>query len=143
MSDAATFNYLVSVGEDQRAAADRLGTASEELAREANGIRLALMPAPVAYDVLGNVKLSLGSLNEVVRHLPYGLRRSLDDPGLEVDDQDLWTGVSRNPSRQVEIASGHLNALAGLLDAAAAQVEAAQSALNGQGCRARCREAVV
>lgn len=140
MSDVESFNYLVSVGEDQRVAADLLSGAAEELAREANGTRLAVMPAPVAYDVLGNVKLSLRLLNEVVRHLPHGLRRSLDDPRLEVYDQDSWSAAPRDPVRQVQIASDHLNTLAGLLDAAVGQAEFAQTALNGQGYRVGRRE---
>lgn len=129
--------HLVSMGERQRAAADRLSTASEELAQEANGTRLAVMPAPVVYDVLGNLKLSLGLLNEVVWHVPHGLQRSLEDPGLSVYDRDLWTGADRDPVRQVQIASHHLNTLAGLLDVAVSEAEAAQSALSGQGYRTR------
>ncbi len=137
MSDVATINYLVSVGDDQRAAADGLAIAADRLAREANGTRLAVMPAPVAYDVLGNLKLSLGLLNEVVRHVPHGLQRSLEDPGLSVYDRDLWTGADRDPVRQVQIASDHLATLAGLLDVAVSEAEAAQSALSGQGYRTR------
>lgn len=76
-------------------------------------------------------------MNEVVRHLPHGLRRSLEDSGLEVCDRDLWTGGDRDPVRQVQIASDHLNTLAGLLDVAVSEAEAAQSALSGQGYRTR------
>lgn len=108
---------LVAVGEEQREAANQLAVAAEVLAREANGSRLAVMPAPVAYDVLGNLKVSLALLNEVVRYLPHGLRRSLDDARLAVYDQDPWTGQERDPGRQVASAADHLSLLAGLLDA--------------------------
>ena len=128
---------LLAAGESQREAADQLAAAAEALAREANGGRSAPMPAPVAYDVLGNLKVSLALLNEVVRYLPRGLWRSLDDSRLEVYDQDLCTGQQRDPGPQLASVADHLSMLAELLDAAADRAEMAQALLSGQGYRVR------
>ena len=137
MNDIEFSADLLAAAEGQREAADQLAAAAEALTREANGGRSALMPAPVAYDVLGNLKVSLALLNEVVRYLPRGLWRSLDDSRLEVYDQDLCTGQQRDPGRQLASVADHLSMLAELLDAAADRAEMAQALLSGQGYRVR------
>lgn len=137
MGDDVRGGYLEASNEAQREAADFLTTAARDLARKANGNRSCVTPAPVAYDLLGNLKVSLAMLNEVVSYLPRGLRNSLSDPRLEVYDQDLWSGVTRDPARQVAMAADHLTRLAELLDSAVEHAEAAQVALNRQGYRQR------
>lgn len=137
MTNEPKFADLDATGDVQRDAADQLTTAAERLAREANGTRSSVTPAPVAYDLLGNLKVSLSLLTEVVQHLPQGLERSLHDERLDVYDQDPWTGVVRDPVHQVDLASGHLTKAAQRLQAAVTHAEAAQSALGCQGYRLR------
>lgn len=99
----------------------------------ANGTSCGAVPAPVGYDLLGNVKVLLWYVREVTRYLPPGLERSLGEDAIVVYDRDLGTGQDRDPTAQVATAILHLERLNAALQEAAAAAEAAQSAISGQG----------
>ena len=113
--------------------ANQAADAVHEFARAANGNAGHVIPAPSAYDVLGNLTSLLGRLEEVAKFLPVGLRNSLTDPRISVGDRDFNTGKVRDPSAQVERAAAHLAELHTALEAAYAAAAAAQVAINGQG----------
>lgn len=110
-----------------------LREAAETLARNANGTRSHIMPAPTAYELLGHLKLALGHLNEVAAFLPQGLQNSLDNPNVTITDRDSLTGEARDPEESVNLARLSLLQLSDALFAAATSADSAQSALNGQG----------
>ena len=128
-----TMDDLVFLGEAQREAALRFCESAEDLAREANGIRGAVLPAPVAYDLLGNLKVALGYLTEVARFMPTGVMASLSDPRLAVYDRNCLTGEARDPAVQAALAAEHMHEILTYLSAAAEAAEDAQVALNSQG----------
>ena len=128
-----TMDDLVFQGEAQREAALRFCDAAEALAREANGVRGRVLPAPVAYDLLGNLKVAIWHLAEVVKFMPQGVQRSLTDPRLAVYDHNFWTGEPRDPAVQATLAGEHLAEVLTYLEAAAEAAEDAQVALNSQG----------
>jgi len=130
-----TLKNLIDLNDEQRELADRFCDAAQALARIANGISGRVMPAPTAYDLLGNLKAALGYLAEVAVFVPDGVRNSLTDERIDVYDQDLWTGERRDASRQVTIAEQHLKELLIHLEAAQEAAEAAQVALSSQGYR--------
>lgn len=132
-----TIERLEAAGERQREAADQFCEAAQSLARETNGIGFGVLPAPVAYDILGNLKIGLGYLVEVARFMPTGLRNSQADHRLEVYDKNPWTGEDRNPSFQVNLAGEHLTEVLNYLNAAVEAAEDAQVALNSQGYNVR------
>lgn len=124
---------LIAEGKTIRARADRAADAAEGLARAANGTNCGTVPAPVGYDLLGNVKVLLWYVREATGYLPRGLERSLGDERIVVYDRDLATGEDRDPVAQVASANLHLERLNAALREAAAAAEAAQSAIAGQG----------
>lgn len=83
------------------------------------------VPAPVLYDVLGNLKGVGHLLPQALTQLADGLQRSLDE--LQVYDRD------GDPSTNVDRAREHLAAAAGAAGALGAELEAAQSTVAGQG----------
>ena len=132
----STLDQLAQAGNDMREAALDVCRAAENFARSANGNgHERTIPAPVAYDLLGELKVALWNLGEVSDYLPAGVRASLDDPRLTVYDRDL-AGVDRDPADQATLAAGYLSALSLALRQAAEAAEAAQTALNGQGYNA-------
>lgn len=114
--------------------------AAQEFARAANGTSGHVMPAPMVYSLLGDIKLTLWRLREVTSYLPRGVAASLTDPRLAVYDRDLYTGDPRNPEAQAQVAAEHLAAASRALHRAAEHAEAAQVALNSQGFEWRTPE---
>lgn len=110
-----------------------LREAAEVLARNANGTRSHIMPAPTVYELLGHLKLTLGHLSEVAAFLPQGLRNSLDNPNVTITDRNFLTGEARDPEESITQARQALNQLSAALVVAAIYTESAQGALNSQG----------
>ena len=131
----STLPNLEHDGDRQRVAANDACAAAQDLARAANGNNGHVIPGPVAYDLLGNIKVLLWHVKEVTEYLPTGLKASLNDPRIEVVDH--WAGTPRDPAGQVAIAAEHLIALTACLADATGYAEAAQTALNSQGYEAR------
>ena len=127
-----TLDSLISHGERVRAASDEACEASRDLARAANGTSGHVVPGPVAYDLLGNLKVLLWSLREVA--IPTGVANSLSDERIVVYDRGP-EGDDRDPKEQLIRARAALEQMASALADAAACAEAAQVALNGQGWR--------
>lgn len=128
-----TSKHLTDLNDEQRELADRLCDAAQALARSANGNSGRVMPAPTAYDLLGNLKTALDHLSEVAAFMPDGVRNSLTDERITVYDQDFWTGEKRDASQQVTFEAHHLKELLTHLEAACVAADAAQVALNSQG----------
>lgn len=116
-----------------RAAATHACGASQDFARAANGNNGHVIPAPTAYDLLGNIKVLLSNLQEITDHLPRGLQASLEDPLIEIHDRNDFTGETRDPAAQIALARTEITGLSAALAAATALAEAAQSTLNSQG----------
>ena len=121
-----TIDELQATGDTQRAAGRALAEATEQLARVANGVREGVMPAPVAYDLLGAVRTAAVQLREVVEFLPRGLAASLQE--LRVYDQP-----GCDPQHQVDAATVDLGTVANALSVVVTAADAAQAALSGQG----------
>lgn len=98
------------------------------------------IPAPVAYDLLGSVKVLLWYLQEVTEFLPTGVAHSLTDNRLAIYDRGP-SGGDRDPAGQLALATDALQTLQRNLSDAAAAAEAAQTALNGQGWNSAGEEA--
>lgn len=128
-----TIENLQVAAQAQREAASRFCEAAHEFAREANGNRGHIIPAPVVYDMLGELKVALWHVSEVVGFLPRGVRYSLADPRLAVYDRDPGTGEQRDAGEQAEVAAGYLRSALACLSLAARSAESAQAALSGQG----------
>ena len=62
-------------GDRVRERADHACAAGEGLARVANGTNGHVIPAPVAYDLLGNVKVLLGNIRKIAGISTYGRPR--------------------------------------------------------------------
>lgn len=127
------YDQLIEQFESTSNVALSLREAADTLARNANGTRSHIMPAPTAYELLGHLKLALGQLNEVAAFLPQGLRNSLDNPNVTITDRDFLTGEARNPEESVNLARQALIQLSDALVSAAFSAESAQGALNSQG----------
>ena len=127
------YDQLIGQFVSIRAVALNLREAAEALARNANGTRSHIMPAPTAYELLGHLKLTLSHLSEVAAFLPQGLRSSLDNCNVTITDRDLLTGEGRDPDESVKQACQALNQLSAALVAAATFAESAQGALSSQG----------
>lgn len=134
-----TLDSLISHGERVRAASDEACEASRDLARAANGNSGHVVPGPVAYDLLGNLKVLLWSLREVAEFMPTGVANSLSDERIVVYDRGP-EGDDRDPKEQLIRARAALEQMASALADAAACAEAAQGALNGQGWRSHEEE---
>lgn len=127
-----TINHLRDEGERQRTAASKACDAAQDLARCANAANARVVTAPVAYDLLGNIKMVLHHLHEVTDHMPVGLVNSLKDERIHVYDRDMGGNV-REPIHQVEEAVPHLHGLTRHLLEAYQHAEAAQQAVAWQG----------
>lgn len=108
-------------------------SACETLARNTNGNGGHVIPAPSAYELLGNLKVSLWLLKEIVAFMPTGLTNSLTAPGITVVDRDVATGEVRDPNVSTMAASRALESMYDLLAQAAEFAEQAQGAISGQG----------
>ena len=133
----STITQLTEANDLQREFALKAADAAEDLARVANGHREHVIPAPTAYDLLGELKVLLWHLKEVADYLPTGIQAALGDPRLDVYDRDVATGADRDPVAQATLAAHRLRDLSAALDHAATAAEAAQTALNGQGYNVR------
>ena len=93
------------------------------VAREIN--YATAVPAPLAYEILGNLKGVAYALSEVGNSLGPGLRRSLDT-------YDVYDN-NRAPADSVTMAQAALEQAAQHLEKAGALLDEAQSAINLQG----------
>lgn len=132
-----TMNELHHQNHRMRDAATVATDAVRNFARAANGNNGHIIPAPTAYDLVGNIKILLTDVKEITYHLPSGLAASLNNPWIEVYDRDCLTGEEKQPAEQVAVATRHLRALTTALAAAAEYAEATQSAINSQGYNER------
>lgn len=127
---------IVASGGEIRTRADNASVAAKDLTRVANGVRYGTIPAPVGYDLLGNVKVLPWYVREATGYLPRGLERSHQRAGcvrgadvIEVDrderlrigvvDIDLGQGEGESLER-VDLAEG---ALLGVMVTAALRAE--------------------
>ncbi len=132
-----TIAQLTEANDMMRKVALKASDAAEDLARVANGNRERVIPAPTAYDLLGELKVLLWYLKEVTDYMPTGIQAAQGDPRLDVYDRDVATGADRDPVAQATLAAHRLRDLSAALDHAATAAEAAQTALNGQGYEVR------
>lgn len=122
-----TFDDITDRGDRIREDANAAYDHAKQLARAAN---TGMIPAPTAYDILGNIKALLWALGEVTEHLPNGLAQSLEDPRIVVYDRGV---EERDPATQIQIASDHLTKLTTALSVAAEEADLAQQAISRQG----------
>lgn len=99
-----------------------------ESIRAINHLWHVSIPAPLAYQVLGNLKNVGHQLPQVLQSLADGLGRSLDTHDVREDD-------GTDPAANVQIASDHLALAARLAAELGQELEKAQSAIAGQGHR--------
>lgn len=86
------------------------------------------IPAPELYDVLGNLKWTLGHRTDpIMRSLARGLQASLDTHDV--------TDTGGEPSESADAAASHLREAANLATQIGQCLEAAQTAIAGQGYR--------
>lgn len=126
------FDQLLAQHTSIHDAATTASGATQDLARAANGTNAHIIPAPTAYDILGNIKVLLAHLQEVTSYMPRGLTASLEDPHIVISDRHYMTGDERDPAQQVALATAELTALTAALETAESCAEAAQSALSSQ-----------
>ena len=88
----------------------------------------ARLPAPVVYDVLGNLKGIGHLLPQALNQLASGLGRSLDEYDVREDD-------GGDPVQNIAAATDHLTRAAHLADQLGEELEKAQTVLSGQGYR--------
>ena len=84
------------------------------------------MPAPLLYDVLGNLKGGGHRMAQALQQMSSGL-------GLSLDKYDVYDGEGRDPVQSVATAVDHLTRAAQLATELGQQLELAQSAINMQG----------
>lgn len=85
--------------------------ACETLTRNANGRRGNVIPAPTAYELLGNLKVLLWPLREIADFLPTGLENSLRSTDITVLDSGFIIGEERDPKASVVAATQALRAI--------------------------------
>ncbi|WP_159599181.1 hypothetical protein [Agromyces humi] len=102
--------------------ADVVNDASRQIARFTLGAQL---PAPLVYDILGNLK-GVGHLQQALVQLAQGLGRSLDE-------FDVYESDGADPGERAAEATDHLLAAAELAKRLAAELELAQNAIARQG----------
>lgn len=83
-------------------------------------------PAPLAYNMLGNLKNVGYALDSVLGKIGYGLEASLER-------YDVYDAEGKNPAQSVTTANQHLKRAAELSQQLAQELEAAQTAINTQG----------
>ena len=85
-------------------------------------------PAPLVYDVLGNLKGVGHLLPQALTQLAAGLGRSLDT-------HDVYEDGGGNPVQSIATATDHLTRAAELARQLGIELDHAQTAINGQGYR--------
>jgi hypothetical protein len=131
-----TYNALISQNGRMIDTALKLDGAAEQFARNCNGNNGHIIPAPTVYELLGNLKVALWNVGEVVDYLPTGLTRSIEQAaecGVTVTDRDWATGEPRDPQESLRQAITALRTARASLQGVAQALEAAQSAISGQG----------
>lgn len=83
-------------------------------------------PAPLAYEVLGNLKMAGSALSTVCERLSSGLQRSLDN-------YDVYDDAGKDPVMSVADARKHLERASLLAQELATALGQAQTAINTQG----------
>jgi hypothetical protein len=86
------------------------------------------LPAPLVYDVLGNLK-GVGHL------LPHALQQLASGLGRSLDEYDVYDGEGRDPVQSVATAVDHLTRAAQLAGELGRELDHAQEAINMQGYR--------
>jgi hypothetical protein len=99
-----------------------------EAVRRINHLTGGPMPAPLVYQVLGNLKMVGHSLPQALRQLGEGLLASLDT-------YDVYEDDDRDPVISVATAWDHLTQAAELAAQLGRHLEQAQSAISRQGYR--------
>jgi len=84
------------------------------------------IPAPIAYDILGNLKLAGDGLAEVAAHLGRGLKASLDE-------YDVYDRSERSPWESAQMAIIALKAAEAHASELGRLLAEAQSAITLQG----------
>ncbi|WP_104135131.1 hypothetical protein [Cryobacterium sp. Y62] len=115
--------------DDERApAVQHADDAAESIRSLVDATHAANLPAPLVYDVLGNLKWVGHRLPEALQHLASGLGRSLDQYDVKEDD-------GRDPVQSIATATDHLTRAAQLADQLGDELDKAQGAIRGQGYR--------
>lgn len=99
---------------------------AREAARAMNHVAPVVMPAPVAYDVLAELKGLGHLLPDALDKISVGLHRSLSE--FEIHENDGADPVERNALSRAHLANAAK--LAGLMGD---ELEAAQAAISQQG----------
>lgn len=99
---------LISQHERMKDAACGLDDAATDFARNCNGNNGHIIPAPTQYEILGNLKVAVWGIREVVEFLPAGLANALANPDTVTTDRDVLTGEQRDPAESQRI---HADAL--------------------------------
>jgi hypothetical protein len=89
----------------------------------------ASLPAPVVYDILGNLKGIGWLLPQALTQLAAGLGRSLNEYDVREDD-------GGDPIQNIATATDHLTRAALLAEQLGEELATAQNILSGQGYRA-------
>ena len=106
----------------------QLAEDSSEALRSLCHITGGPMPAPLLYDVLGNLKGSGYRLAQALQQMSSGL-------GLSLDKYDVYDGEGRDPVQSVATAVDHLTRAGQLATQLGQELDLAQSAINMQGYR--------
>lgn len=88
----------------------------------------AKLPAPVVYDILGNLKGVGNMLPQALGQLSTGLGRSLEE-------FDVYEDGGGDPAQSVAVAIDHLRRAAELAAELGDELDRAQSAIRDQGYR--------
>jgi hypothetical protein len=86
------------------------------------------MPAPLVYDILGNLKNVGHRLPQALEQIAAGLEQSLTE-------YDLYDGPGKTPADSVAAAAVRLRLAARLAGELGRELDAAQEAINEQGYR--------
>jgi predicted Zn-ribbon and HTH transcriptional regulator len=110
---------------------------SEAMVTEADGIYEAFRmlnhatitnnaPAPLVYDLTGNLKAATWGYRQLCEQLGRGVVGSLTE-------YEVYDNSDRTPEESAELCRAHLLRAATLLEQVGREIEAAQSAVNQQG----------
>jgi hypothetical protein len=101
-----------------------------EAVRSINHLTFGAVPAPVVYDVLGNLKNVGHLLPQALGQLGAGLERSLSEYDVVEDD-------GGDPAESIALARAYLEEAAALAGQVGELLEKAQGAINRQGYNAK------
>ncbi|WP_198414113.1 hypothetical protein [Cryobacterium adonitolivorans] len=90
----------------------------------------AQLPAPLVYEVLGNLKGVGSRLPQALQQLAKGLGRS-------IDQYDVYEDDASDPVQSIATATDHLTRAAQLADQLGDELAKAQAAISRQGYRTR------